>query len=486
MTLMAPWKKETLLKATGGKFLFGDGNRTFDGIRIDSRHISPGDLFVAIRGESHDGHGFINDVLDKGVRGVVLAIGSMADLSYSHWEKMGVTAIAVSDTTTALGDLAAFRRRQSGVRVVAITGSNGKTTTRGMTAMVVGQRYSTLQPQGNFNNQIGLPLTLLRLKPDHEWAVLELGMNHPGEISRLASICEPDIGVITNIGPAHLEGVGSMEGVMHAKGELLAHIKSSGCAILNNDDPRVRMLADSYRGARMLFGHAGDVSVTASDIEEKPEGVSFLLGHGAKSITLDLQTPGRFMVANALAAAAVGCGIGLSLNDIKRGLEAFRPVPGRLVHNLIGRDINLIDDTYNANPGSMKAAIDTLTAVKGDSRTIAVVGDMLELGDHAERLHREVGDYIAKSGINRLYATGEFSQTVAAGAQAAGMDRQTIFIGTHEEIVEDLALRLLSGNWILVKGSRGMVMEKVIEGLKERLKGPGSGTANATVASPAQ
>jgi UDP-N-acetylmuramoyl-tripeptide--D-alanyl-D-alanine ligase len=307
-----PWTTADILEATGGELLGGDLQTRFAEVCIDSRKISAGDLFVAIIGDVHDGHRFAGEVVAQGVGGLVVNKNRAKDLPVAEWQAKNIACIAVDNTTRALGDLAAFNRRRTQVSVVAITGSNGKTTTRQLTVNVVASRFSTLAPIGNYNNEIGVPLTLLRLNPGHQWAVLELGTNRPGEIARLAEICTPDIGVITNIGPAHLEGLGSLNGVQREKGTLLEKLKPDGRAVLNADDPRVRALAPKAKRNAVLFGLSPDAPVRAEAVKEKAAGVSFDLVLPADRISIDLKIPGRFMIPNALAAAAVGHLMGLT------------------------------------------------------------------------------------------------------------------------------------------------------------------------------
>ena len=373
--------------------------------------------------------------------------------------------MAVKNTTKALGDLACFHRKRANASVVAITGSNGKTTTREMTAAVARQRFVTLSSQGNFNNEIGLPLTLLKLNHGHKWAVVELGMNAPGEIARLGEICMPDIGVITNIGPAHLEGVGSIEGVMRAKGELLDKIKPGGTAVLNSDDHRVMHLAGKTSSEIIFYGISGEATIRAEAIIEKDLCTSFRLALPEETIGIDLKIPGTFMVSNALAAAAVGYKLGLSAKEIKAGLEDFKPIGQRMniLHTSAG--INLIDDTYNANLASMEAALKTLITLKKNNRGIFIVGDMFELGRHAEKMHKEIGVMASGFDVSMLYATGEFAEIVASGASGGGMKPKNIFTGSKKEIIDDLTGRLRTNDWVLVKGSRGMGMEEIVEDL---------------------
>jgi MurE/MurF fusion protein len=460
-----PWTTAEILEATGGDLLSGDLEHSFSGVSIDSRSISVDKLFVAIKGDTHDGHSFTGDVIERGVSGLLIDRTKTHTMPGKDSIENGIVCITVNDTIRALGDLAAFHRKRSNASVVAITGSNGKTSTRKMTAGVVSKRFSTLSTSGNLNNHIGLPLTLLNLNPTHSWAVVELGMNSPGEIKRLAEICSPDIGVITNIGPAHLEGLGSLDAVMQAKGELLEEIKPGGTAALNADDPRLLQLADHTSRNVLFFGHSKNARISARSVKKTGSGLSFTLVLPEESITVDLKTPAAFMISNALAAAAVGYVLGLTAGEIKDGLEDFKPVKGRMNILKTGKGINIIDDTYNANPDSMKAAINTLRSLKGNHTGILVAGDMLELGDHAESMHRNIGRIAAGSDISKLYVTGEFSRTVASGAMEEDMNPRDIFTGTKEEILEGIKDRLSPGDWVLVKGSRGMAMETIVQGL---------------------
>ncbi len=459
------WTTEQVLTATGGSRISGPADTAFGGIGIDSRTIGPDDLFVAIAGESHDGHRFVADVLDRGVKGVVAADDQVVHLPRARLAAAGIVCIAVADTIRALGAMARFNRNRGDLKVVAITGSNGKTSTRMLMDQVMSRTFSTLSTSGNLNNHIGLPLTLFRLTPGHQVAVLELGMNHAGEITRLGRICEPDVGVITNVGPAHLEGLGTIENVARAKGELLNTMRPGGTAILNADDPRVAALADRLNGPVILFGSAGAAQVRADDIHHTESGVAFTLTTPSGSTSVTLATPARVMVANALAAAAAGEFLGVPIKHIQAGLEAFRPQAGRMGIRVLGGDIRLVDDTYNANPGSMVAAIETLASMCGRRRTIAVLGDMLELGPQSADLHRDIGRAAGDARLNRLYIAGHFATAVADGAMDRQMETDRIFCGTKTEIIEQLNNDLQAGDLILVKGSRGMAMETVVEAI---------------------
>jgi len=460
-----------VLKATGGILVSGSESIVFDAVVIDSRTVLPGNLFVAIQGEHHDGHTFIPGVIRQGIRGVVIDQAKTSELWENRWDHEGVTCVAVDDTIRALGDLAAYQRRRSDARVIGITGSNGKTTTRRMIAAIFGRCFETLASRGNYNNEIGLPLTLLELRPDHQWIVLELGMNHFGEIRRLSRICRPDIGVITSIGPCHLEGVGTINGVVRAKAELLENIPSGGTVILNRDDPYLTELGNKVDTDVLFFGESDEADIRAHSIRETGKEIRFTLELPDSQTTVRLHATGRFMVSNALAASAAGHLAGLSGEEIQKGLLRFRPVSGRMNVLSTGQGMTIIDDTYNANPASMAAAINTLVTLAGNNRSILVVGDMLELGDETDRLHRQVGALAGRSGIVRLYATGPHARFVAEGARAGGMDKNQVITGEKEVIITDLKKQLKTGDRLLVKGSRGSAMEEIVEPIKEWASG---------------
>ena len=462
-----PWTVQDIMDATGGELVAGDRSQRFSAISIDSRRISAPDLFVAIRGEVHDGHRFIPDVLDRGVRGLVVDRSRVGKLPSELRQTPRIACVAVADTTRALGDLGAYHRRRSRVSVIAITGSNGKTSTRRMAAEILSKRFTVLEPVKNLNNQIGVPLTLFELAPQHEWAVLEFGTNRPGEIARLAEICAPNVGLITNIGPAHLEGLGSLDGVLSEKGALLAGLAPGGRAVLNADDPRLRRLAGECGAETLLFGLAADAAVRADRVEETSRGIDFELALPGQRAAVHLNAHGCFMVHNALAAAALGQLLGLSCEDIRRGLEDFTPVQGRMSVSTLPGGIHLIDDTYNANPASMGAAIATLNHLRGDARGLLVIGDMRELGPASAASHRDLGMRAARTGVFKLLACGDFAAAVAAGAREGGMAPTDIVTGSQADIGEVLKRELRSGDWVLVKGSRAMGMETVVNIIRQ-------------------
>jgi len=457
------WTTDDILAATSGQWICGNRNLRFSSIAIDSRNISQSEFFVAIRGDVHDGHRFCAEAVQRGVNGILLDIREVGSLPIAEWRQKGIACIGVQDTTRALGDLAAFHRRRFSVSVVAITGSSGKTTTRSMTSDIMCRRFKVLSTAGNFNNHIGLPLTLLNLKKEHEWAVLELGMNHAGEIDRLSEICRPDIGVITTIGTAHLENFASPDGILQAKAEVFARLHPEGRAILNMDDPMLLELSRRLSVPVIFFGSNPGATVRASHIETRSSGTSFLMDLPDETLEVKIPAAGAFMVTNALAAATVGFALGVPGDAIKAALEKFKPIKGRMNVIETTRRIHLVDDTYNANPVSMAAAIETLQKIKDGHRGILVVGDMLELGKESAALHRKIGEIAATAGMAALYATGSFASAVAQGAAGRGMDTGRIFVGDRQAICEHLKGSLRKEDWVLIKGSRAMGMEKIVD-----------------------
>ena len=446
--------------ATGGRVL-GPQDGRVAGVSTDSRTVSAGELFVPLRGERFDGHGFIADVMAKGV-GTVLA--DQAWLA-ANSVPLGITCIVVPDTLRALGDLAAAWRQRFSLPVIGITGSNGKTTTKEMLAAILAQTGPGLKTAGNLNNLIGLPQMLFRLQPEHCWAVLEMGMSEPGEIDRLAQIAAPGVGVVLNAFPAHLESMGSVENVARAKGELLLRLPDNGCAVYNADDPLVARLPSPPGVQRRAFGlTGGDVRATAIE-NLGTDGQRFRLHLPAGECTIHLRAFGSHNIHNALAAAAAAHGLGLAPAVIRAGLEAFRPYDKRFqleqAHGLV-----LIDDSYNANPASMAAALTTLEGLKGSRRAFVALGDMLELGGDEAALHRDLGIRAARV-ADRLYLYGQLTGHTAEGALSAGMPETAIVrADSHDTIVIDILARAEAGDFVLVKGSRGMSMERVAEAIR--------------------
>jgi UDP-N-acetylmuramoyl-tripeptide--D-alanyl-D-alanine ligase len=431
------------------------------GVSTDSRTVEAEELFIPLKGERFDGHHYIDAVLRRGVR-VFLAEENGYEVTSLP---PGVTCITVPDTFRALGDLAAFHRDRFAMPVIAVTGSNGKTTTKEMLAAILSRTGKGLKTEGNLNNLIGLPKMLLQLRQEHQWAVLEMGMSEPGEIDRMAGIARPDVGMITNVSPAHLQSMGDVAAVASAKGELFLRLAEGSSAVFNADDPLVVALPSPEGVRRLSFGF-GEAEIKAEKIEEfgrAGQGVVLSLPSGR--IPLRLKALGRHNVSNALAAAAAACALRIDPEHIRQGLESFVPFEKRFAPEELG-GILLIDDSYNANPASMRAALLTLRQLKEEGRGIAVLGDMLELGDVSACAHEEIGR-LAASCVERLYLLGDKAADVARGAAAGGLADSALFLAQHHgEIIAGLLGEMRSGDCILVKGSRGMRMETVAEALR--------------------
>jgi UDP-N-acetylmuramoyl-tripeptide--D-alanyl-D-alanine ligase len=456
---------ETVLTATKGVLMHGDAETSFTGVSTDSRTIKPGELFFALRGENFDGHRFLAEAITRGGKGAV------ADHEIDSSAVRAITIVRVADTLQALGDLAHLWRKRHPLPLVAVVGSNGKTTTKEMAAAILGKRFKVMKNEGNLNNLIGLPLSLLKIKSTDGVAILEMGMSRTGEILRLTQIAEPDVGILTNIGPAHLEGLGSIEGVMEAKGELLKGMGASGRIVFNADDPRVAELSKRFPGASQSFGIRNRADWQAVAIRTRQDGgVSFQLQGPAGKTPVSLQVIGRHQVYNALAAAVAGALLNAGIDDIKEGLEGFTSPAMRMELLKLGKGIKVINDAYNANPQSMEAALLSFRDLAG-GRKIAVLGDMWELGPYAEQAHQRLGWAVKEYGrIDLLFLLGQFAPQVAEGARQVGMDPEKIRIGKdRHDVALMLAHTVKKGDWVLVKGSRIMQMEEVIKELKERL-----------------
>jgi UDP-N-acetylmuramoyl-tripeptide--D-alanyl-D-alanine ligase len=451
-----------IVRGTQGALVGGDLGVPVTGVSIDTRSLGVGDAFFAIRGHRQDGHAFLGDAAARGAACVVVH-ALPDDLPPT------VPVVLVEDTTRALGRLAAWHRGRFTVPVAAVTGSNGKTTTKELMASVLGGLGPVLKPQGSFNNQWGLPLTLLQLSEEHRAVVLELGANQPGEIEALATISRPTVGVVTVVSPAHTEFFSSLDGVQAEKSALVAVIPPEGAVILNRDDPRVMAMRERSR-ARVLTVSASqeaDVRAVGGPVETT-EGLMITLEARGRQHPVRLRLAGRHNVINALAAAGVGLALGLPLAEIVAGLEAARPAKGRCVWRRAG-PFRILDDTYNANPTSVRAALDTL-AVASSARRVVVLGDMLELGEISEDAHREAGRAVARSGVAELVGVGRFARLAVEAARAAGL-AEAHHAATFEDTVALLLKRLAPGDAVLIKGSRGMRMERVVDALVARFGG---------------
>lgn len=415
-----------------------------DAVCTDTRRPAPACLYVALRGPTHDGHAFAAAALAGGAA-AVLVDHLPAGVDPAR-------ALVVADTLRGLGDLAAWTRRRWGGRVVAITGSNGKTTTKEMLAAILEQAWPgrVLKTHGNENNLVGLPLTLLRLAGGEAAAVLEMGMNAFGEIARLTAIAAPDVGVITNVGPAHLEGVGSLDGVARAKGELFAGMPAAGAIAVNMDDPRVAAAAAAFAGRRIELGEGRAVRAEAID-DGGVAGCAFTLAIGAERAPVRLRAAGRHNVHNALAAAAAAHALGVGLAAIAAGLGAAAPPAMRMQVVRLANGVTVINDAYNANPGSTEAALDAVGRLPG--RAIAALGEMRELGAQSAALHAAVGAHAVAAGVAWILAVGPGAEAIAAGARRAGGAADVCADAAAAAAL--IASRWRAGDTVLVKGSRG-------------------------------
>jgi UDP-N-acetylmuramoyl-tripeptide--D-alanyl-D-alanine ligase len=422
----------------------------FAGVSTDTRTLKRGDLFVALVGPNFDGHSFVNEAAGKGAVGALVSRTLTANMS----------AVQVADTRLGLGQLATHWRRQFQIPVIAVTGSNGKTTVKNMIAAILNVGGPVLATQGNLNNDIGVPLTLLRLKPGDRHAVIEMGMNHAGEIDYLTKLALPTIALVNNAAAAHLAGLGSVEAVAHAKGEIYAGLTDDGVAVINADDTYAglwRQLAAPHRVITFGLDQPADIS---ADYQLDAGGSTIQLKTPHGGISMRLSLLGRHNVMNALAASSASIAAGVSLADIQAGLEKLRSVSGRLEVKRGLKGARVLDDTYNANPGSLAAGVEVLKAASGER--VLVLGDMGELGEAARDIHRRVGLLARSLGIERLYAVGELTP---GAVEAFGKGAQ--HFTSHEALIENLRSCLHADMTVLVKGSRLMKMERVVAGIVE-------------------
>ncbi|MCI9550541.1 MAG: UDP-N-acetylmuramoyl-tripeptide--D-alanyl-D-alanine ligase [Oscillospiraceae bacterium] len=446
-----------LLEAVNGTLLgdFDDLDAQAVQVSTDSRNITPGCLFIPLEGERFDGHSFIQAALEAGAAGCLTARERESYLP-------GRFYIKVRSTQRALWELARYYKKLFPIPFIAVTGSVGKTTTKDMTAAVLGARFCVHKTEGNFNNDIGVPLTLLRLEAQHEVCVVELGMDHAGEIDNLARLVEPDMALITNIGDAHIENLGSRENIFKAKCEIFPHLKRDGLAVLNGDDPLLASLEGTLAQRTVFVGEGEGLDYTARDLSSDGAGHLFCRVKTPRSqFEANIPALGSHMIYPTLMAAAVAEALGMAPDEIIRGIGAFLPTKMRMNIVRCKGDIVILNDAYNANPQSMRAA----AAVLGDAqgrRKVAVVGDMKELGPGSEQFHRAVGGYFAQSGADRLIAIGELARFMAEGAQEAGL-AQADYFPTLDAARNALSREVRAGVTILVKASRSMAFEKIVD-----------------------
>ena len=449
---------ENLTRVCNGKYYGEEGKKHLEvtAITTDSRKVEEGCLFVPIAGNRVDGHDFIPEVMKK---------GALVTLSEKILGNTDFPYILVDSTLQAVKDIAEFYLESLKIPVVGITGSVGKTSTKEAIASVLKEKYNTLKTQGNFNNELGLPLTVFRLREEHEIAVLEMGISDFGEMSRLAKIAKPDTCVITNIGTCHLENLGDRDGVMKAKTEVFSFLKENGKIVLNGDDDKLSTISN-YKGITpVFFGLSHGCEIYADEIKSRGlKGTECTIHAGTDRIRVFVPAPGLHMVYNALAAAAVGKIYGLEKEQIKHGIESIEALSGRF-RMIETEKLLIVDDCYNANPMSMKASLDVLR--DGEGRRVAILGDMGELGENEVRLHQEVGEHAGKCGIDICICAGDLSKHIADGARAVNPDLTVIYEKDKQELLKKLPDYVCKGDTILVKASHFMGFEDIVKALQE-------------------
>ena len=452
-----------VVEAVNGKLVKGRGDDRFAGIAIDSRTIRPGDLFIAIVGKRLDGHAFVSEARAKGAAGALVSTLNGEDSTDGH-----VAAVMVEDTTKALQNLAKWHRRRFRCPIIAVTGSNGKTTTKDLTWSILSVKYQTLRSEGSKNNHIGLPLTLLKLDQNTEAAVVELGTSAFGEIGDLVSICSPDIGCITNIGPAHLQFFGNIANVAQAKAELLEGMRDGAPVILNADDEWFEWLRGRAKGPVVTFGVYRPADFMAEDVRVENGSVTFRLIANPLGSRRYVRMPfaGAHNVYNALAAAAIASQVGIGTSEIKEGL-AKATLPAMRYEMTMISGVTVINDAYNANPVSTMSALSSFCEMSISGKRIFVCGDMLELGHYGRQAHRQVGQFIRSQPIDYVIALGSLSPEVVKAAFGDDLrGERWACCGSVEEVVSVLKEVAAPGDAVLIKGSRANGMERIVDGLK--------------------
>ncbi len=462
-----PFRAADAVEWTDGQQVSGPAEATLAGVSIDTRTVSAGECFVAIRGPHHDAHDFLVEAVSKGAAGLVVERGrTPADRERVGSEARAVAVIEVPDTTQALSDLARGHRARFDGPLIAITGSNGKTTTKEMCAEILGVSAPCGFTRGNLNNAFGVPLTLLRRRREDRTLVIEIGMNHRGEIAPLAALARPTVALLTNVGTAHIENLKSQDEIAREKGDLLAALTPDGVAVLNAEDPRVLAQSARTRARIVRYGTGGDVR--AENVRGLGEaGHAFTLLSPAGRIEVEIAGLARTTVLNALGAAAAAMAAGAGLEDVATGLRRWRAPAGRMAPQRLRDGVLLLDDTYNANPQSMEVALRSLVELKHVQRAIAVLGDMGELGHTTLDAHRAIGRLVARLGLARLFTLGTHAREIAAGAREAGMPAAHVLESeAAEEVIAEVEKALRPNDCVLVKGSRSMRMERIVSALR--------------------
>lgn len=477
---MEPLKLDELLEATNGvvqEYATGsiDRENWFNGISTDTRTLNKGDLFFSLKGPRFNGDDFIKDALSKGANGIVCDGKRPLDKGLM---------INVADTTKALGDLAKYYRKKMPAKIIAVTGSNGKTTTKDMIYHLLSKKFDVVKSKNSFNNFIGVPLTIFDINKCHKFGVVEMGTNAFGEIRRLSEIGSPDVAVITNIAETHFQGLKSVTGVQKAKAEILDNINDQGVLLINSDDEFALEIGKGFKGEFIDYGFNRNAKISASNIKRNGIGWSFIVNDKHK---VNLPVPGYYNIFNCLAAYAVGHSLGFDFSDIDSAFDDFKLSPMRMdketititgngrnhlsngkLSNNMSAEITVINDAYNANPSSMRAVIRDYGMSHTNGRKIFISGDMAELGDESERLHFDIGEEIGVSGIDVLWTVGEYANSVSDGAVGSGMSKDNILSFVNLQDLLNFAIITLKNNdTILIKGSRSMKLENVIDGIKQ-------------------
>jgi len=450
-----------ILEATGGRLAAGSADTVVTSVSNDTRAIVAGACFAAIQGERRDGHAFLKQAAEKGAVALLVSDGAAASKLMDY---PGAVLI-VADTVKALGDLAAWYRRRLSSRVIGITGSCGKSSVKEMIGQVLASKLKGHRAESSFNNFLGVPLTIFGGQPNDDYLIVEMGTNAPGEIRRLAEIAQPDVAVVTCVGPVHLEGLGSLDGIAAEKEDLVRGLRPGGLAVLNADDDRVAAMAEAAENVR-LFGLT-DGDVVAGDVRTGPGEVLFTLDSG---VEVRLPVPGRHNVLNALAAVAVAREFGLADEDIAAALGRYKPLKMRLVREQLPGGVTLIDDCYNANLLSSRAALEILCEQPAGGRLVLVQGDMLELGAESEAMHEELGRAVAASKVRLLVTVGAATRALSLAASERTELMRFHFADSQAAAAEVPSL-LVSGDVVLVKGSRGMALEHVVEAIRKAFGG---------------
>ncbi len=460
-------KVSDILKATGGKLIQGNSELLINGISTDTRSIKQGEIFFALEGENYDGHKFVEQAIHNGAAGAVISSGKKAAYSFHNGFKK-CALLEVADTLTALGELAKFYRNSLPASFIAVTGSNGKTTTKDMAYHVLRNFKSVSRSRKSFNNLIGVPLTIFETETAHDFCIVEMGTNAPGEIKRLSEIIFPDFAILTNISNAHLEGLENIEGVASAKSEFIENMAEDGTLITNADDDWCNQIADRFNGKVISFGFNQSADIKASNVKRNDSGFVFTVND---SLTVNLPVFGKHNICNALAVIAMCDTVGVGIEVICDKFIDFKLPPMRMEKQICG-GIVVVNDSYNSNPSSMSSALDEFSQLITSGRKVLICGDMLELGNYAERLHKEVGAKVADANIDVLWAVGPLSRFVAEEAIANGMPRENILsCETSEEMCSFVASQLKKDDTVLIKGSRRVKLESVSRQIENYFSG---------------